>query len=265
MSGLTIGINVDDLRLDPQTGLRKASLLGFRAAEIGAVAGDLDARTLSGSGRRHLARFADGLGLRLEALTADVAGLRLTDTAAVQERVERTCGVLDMARDVGVGVVSAAAGALTHPETQEPSPVAIEALQRIGEFADSRGVTFALRPSYDSAERMAAVLDALCCPAIKIGLDPAALVMTGANPMSFVERYANQIALLHARDGSVGLADRPGQETALGDGDVDFLGILAVLSATDYTGACIARRTDSQRPDADLAAAREALSKMLPA
>ena len=67
-----IGVNVDDLRLEPKRAFRKAAEMRFRVAEVATVSGELAPRALSHSARRHLARFADGLGLRIAALTADL-------------------------------------------------------------------------------------------------------------------------------------------------------------------------------------------------
>lgn len=263
MTGPTIGVDVDDFRLPTKQGLRKAADLAFRAVELATVAGDVAPSNLSSSGRRALWRYTDGLGLRMAALVADLPGLRLTDPRTVDERVERTCGILELAADLKVPVVTASAGALTHPDTGEPSPPAVDALKLIGEYADSRGLVYALRPSYDSGDRMVRVLAELGCPSIRVCLDPAAMAMAGANPMSLIERLADQIAFVYARDGTAGLSERTGHETRLGEGDVDLVGVLATLSAVDYTGPYILRRTDSQTPIADLQDARDMLSRLL--
>jgi len=87
--------------------------------------------------------------------------------------------------------------------------------------------------------------------------------MSGVNPFDAVERLAGRVALLHARDATAGLTDRPGRETRFGEGEVDFVGILAMLGAAEYRGAFIVRRSDSPRPIPDLQAARDALAHML--
>lgn len=258
-----IAVNIDDLRLPTKDALRKAAELKFGAVELATVAGDLAPSNLSSSGRRHLARFAGGFGLEMAALVADVAGLSLTDPRTAGERVERTCGVIELAADLKVPVVTASAGALTHPETGEPSSLATEALRRIGEYADSRGVVYAMRPSRDAGERLAAVLDVLRCPSIRVGLDPAAMVMSGVDPLASIERFIGQISLLHARDALAGLADRPGRETRLGEGEVDLVALLSVLHAAEYTGTYVVRRMDSNTPVLDIQAGRDMLVRRL--
>ncbi len=259
-----IGVDVGDFRLAPKGALRLAADLSFRVIEIPTVSGDLAPRKLSSSGRRHLARLVDGLGLHMAALRGDMAGIRLTDPRTVDQRIARTCEVIELARDLGVGVVTASTGALTHPETGEPSSHAIDALRRIGEFADACGVSYAIRPTRDAGDRMVKVLDELACPAITVCLDPAELLMNGANPLSGIDRYVEQISLMHARDGTAGRADGAGRETPLGEGDVDMVGLLAALSAADYPGPYILRSADSQDPVADIQRARGTLTGWLP-
>jgi len=104
---------------------------------------------------------------------------------------------------------------------------------------------------------------ALRCPSLRVGLDPAAMVMCGVNPHSDIEKFVRDIVHFHARDATVGLPDRPGVETRLGEGKVDLTGLLMVLHAAEYRGAYILRRTASARPIEDLLAARDALKRHL--
>jgi sugar phosphate isomerase/epimerase len=259
-----IGVDADDFRLPIKDGLRRAAELEFGAVEFATVEGELAPANLSASGRRHLARYVQGLGLDLAALVADMPGVTLTDARRADERVSRTCRIIELAREIGAPVVTASVGALTHPDTKAVSPLAVEALTRIGECADACGVTFAIRPSYDSPDRVANVLDALRCPALHVGLDPAAMVMAGANPLASFEQIAEQVRLFHARDATAGFPDRPGHETRLGAGEVDLSRILMLLDAADYAGPYILRRADSTTPAQDLAEARTTLLREMP-
>ena len=264
-----IGIDADDLRLDVRSGLKQAAAMAFRTVQISAALGELAPENLSSSGRRALSQFVGSLGLELASLSAELPRLRLTDPATVEERVDRTAGILDLARDLGVPVVTTGVGALTDPQTGKPSDLVVEALGRMGEYADSRGVQLALRPSYDAGERWVTLLETLRCPALRVCLDPASVVMTGANPLSEIERYIEQVAAFHVRDATAGFSDphggepRLGQETALGQGDVDFVRVLELLRDVEYRGPYILRRLDARDPRKELTAARETLLGML--
>ena len=264
MNALSLGVDLDDLHVPVKEGLRTAAQLAFQAVELGAVAGDVSPESLSGSGRRHLARMVRGLGLDLAALTADTPHLRLSDPATAGERVERTCRIVELAADMGVPVVAGSVGALTDPGTGAPHPLVMESLQRIGEVADARGVSFALRLAQEPGDRAAGVLDTLGCPALSVCLDPAAMVMRGVNPIAAIEPLAEHIRLVHARDGTVGGPQRSGVEAQLGDGDVDLVGFLVGISTADYPGPLVLRRRDSQNPVADLTECRQRLGRCLP-
>ncbi len=263
MAGSLIGVDVEDFRLPVKEAIRRAAELAFAAIEVPTAEGDTAPRCLSSSGRRHLARYVADHGLKLASLTADVPGLRLTDPRTVSERIERTCEVIDLARELGTPIVTAAVGALTHPESGEPSPLSTAALQRIGEHADSRGVVYAIRPSYDDRERLRRVLDALRCPSIRIGLDPAAMIMSGVSPSHCLELFADRVAIVHARDATAGLSDRPGHETRFGDGEVDHAGVIELLTAAEFVGPFIARRLESATPGSDLQFAHDRLRKLI--
>lgn len=264
-----IGIDVDDLRLSAREGLKKAAAMAFRAVELGAAQGEVCPDELGSSGRRELKRYVEGLGLELASLSAEMPRLRLTDLSRVEERIERTQGIIELARSLDVRVVTTGVGALIDLKTGRPSEQALEAIGRMGEYADARGVHLALRPSYDAGARWVSILKAVACPSLKVCLDPGALVMTGANPLESIERFIEQVTLVHARDATAGFSDpqggepRLGHETALGDGDVDLVGVLGVLREAEYRGAYILRRIEARDPQAELIAARAALESLL--
>ena len=159
MARAGLGVDISDFHLKTTEALRKASELRFDVVELPASFGELDPVKLGSSGRRHLSHFVKGLGLRIGALAADFAGLRLTDPGSVDELVARTRRVLEMAADLDVWLVTASVFGLTHPETGDPSPTAIQALKLIGETADALDVVYALRPSSDNVERVERLFD----------------------------------------------------------------------------------------------------------
>ena len=263
MTKASIGIDIGDLRTPPKDALRTAAAMSFEAVEVPTVTGDLSPESLTPSGRRHFSRFVSGLGLDLVALQADMPRLRLTDSARVEERISRTASIIELARDVGVDVVTASVGALSHPQTGELSSLAVEGLSRIGEVADACGVHFAIRPGGDGGDLIGELLAEVGCPSLKIGWDPAAMVMRGVSPLNAIERYAEHITLFHARDALAGGAEHSGQETGLGEGEVDLLGVLEFLRSLEYGGPYILRRADGPQPVDELLAGRDVLSREL--
>lgn len=253
-----IAVNIHDITPATREGLRWAADAQFGMIELNGT-GELSPQELSQSGRRHLRAFMRGLGLAPASMVADFPQLRLTDPRAVEERIERTRQAIELARDAGIPVVTSAVGALTHPERPEPSSGAVDALRELAAHADRCGVTFSIRPTQDSGERVRAVLDAAGASTLRIDLDPAEQVMSGANPLAMIMRCPGEIAVIHARDGTLGSRDRSGRETVLGSGDVDFATLADVLRELDYNGPLVLRRTDSPNAVADILAGRDQL------
>lgn len=264
-----IGANTGDFRLPAKESIQLASTLKFKTIEMPVVEGELSPKNLSFSGRRHLSRLIENHGLYTSVLQADMPHLPITDTKTVDERLQRTIEIVQLARDLHVPVVTCSFGALTHPDTSEPSQMAIEALGQIGEVADTYGVQLAIRPTFDSGKRLLNILQALRCPSIKIGIDPASMVMVGVNPLSLIEQFVSDVSLFYVRDGTSGLRDqtesetRPGHETPLGQGDVDFHSILKILQDAEYRGPYIVRRTHTSRPSDDIVYARDTFQRMI--
>ena len=256
-------MNLEDLRQPTKAALRIAAELAFRRLELPAARGELAPENLSQSGRRHLLRLVESYGLKIASLSVDVPGLRLTDPRTADERIARTCAALELAADLKVPVVTASVEALTDSKSGDPSAATIEALRKIGENADGRGVRYALRPTVDSHDHVGRLLKALACPALGVGLDPGALVMHGVNPLGRIEQVAGHVALLHARDATAGSPDVPGLEARLTEGDVDFVGLLGVLEAADYAGPFIVRRWQSAMPMEELQDARRRMQELL--
>ncbi len=258
-----IGVNIDDLRIAPRQAFCKASEMHFRTIEFGVGEGDLSPKNLTGSGRRHVSRFVEGLGLSIASLVADLPGMRLTDPLSVDGRVICTQDIIELASDLHVGVVTTSLGAVAHPETGEPAPLAVQVLRALGEHADARGVLLAVRPTSDNAERTASLLAEVACPAVVVGLDPAAQVMAGHNPLALIDLGGGRIPIMHVRDGVVGDSERGGHETRLGDGDVDMIGVLAALQGADFRGPYIVRRCQSSTPVEDLQVGHDRLKQLL--
>ena len=258
-----LGVNLDDLGLETKSAISRAQAMHYDVVELGAVAGDVAAWNLPRSGRRHLLRHVENHGMRVASLTSDIPGTRWTDPATAEERADRTIQVVDMATDMDVRDVTVALGPVKHPETGTLSEVALEALSRVAEVAASRGRDICLRPSYGGLSQMLDVIREINVPSLKMCFDPAALVMTGNNPLADPATWIERVRLLHARDGMAGNSEQSGYECRLGDGEVDFRGIVSLMKEAEFRGAFIARRHESQDPDRELAAARDWLDSLI--
>lgn len=154
---------------------------------------------------------------------------------------------MDLAAELGVQIVTTSIGAVTPPDSGEPSPAAMETVQQLCDHADRRGRFLALRPTYDAGERLRRVFRERNCAAIKVTLDPVVLVMTGAHALPTVEAFANDIALVYGCDGTAGERERPGEETRVGGENVDFAELFGGLEDAGFRGGLRFRAFDSWR------------------
>ncbi len=246
-----IGCGLHDFHLPTRLALKRAYDMGFGAVEIGTTSGDTTPDQLSQSGRRELARLVQGRGMNTAALDAHAGG-GWTDPGHNEERIDHAKSVIHMACEMGVPVVTAGVGRIG----DESSRGMVEsALSEIGDLCDRTGTLFAVRTEGVEAEMLADIITGLGCPSLKYCIDPASLLMSDDDPGEVIARLDDGILLAHARDvvqGSSGVA----RETVLGEGQVDYLGFLAALSAAGYHGPHIVRRTDSPRPTEDIARAK---------
>jgi L-ribulose-5-phosphate 3-epimerase len=258
-----IGVVVDDLRLDPKSGLLRASEMRFRAVELGATRGEIAPENLSTTGRRHLRRYVDGLGLTFQALGGDLGGARFSDSTRLDENLDRTRRILEMAADLRVPMVTAHIGDF---DTEAPAPQrdrVVEAVRQIADYADRTGTVFAIETAGAGPEDLCALLKSIDCPLLKASLDPAELLVAGIDPVEAVEKLADNVALARARDALAGSRSRAGRETALGQGNLDLIGYLAALAASGYGGPAMLRRTDAAKPVEELATAKAFLESTL--
>lgn len=260
---MPVGVVVDDFRKPAKAGLQQAADLGFRAVEIGATQGDLSPDGLSDSGRRHLARYIRNLGLRLDALAANLETGEFVQDGIQEESLDRTRRILELAKDVGAPVVTARIGQIDKTAAPEQHDRILEAVRYLADHADNVGTVFAIETAQADPSDLIAFLREVNCPMVKAAIDPAELIMDGNNPVTAVRQLADHIAIARARDAAAGAARRPGHETALGDGQLDLAGYLYALDEAGYTGSAVVRRIDSQNPVGDIALAKSHLDAAL--
>jgi L-ribulose-5-phosphate 3-epimerase len=246
MGHLKISLLADDLQLPPKDALRTAARLGAAGVQLYATRGELAAENLSGSGRRDLARFIRSLGLDWTALCGDMGGGRFADAAHAQQFVERTKRVLEMAREVGVPVVTAHAGPIPADADDPLARQIAEAVREVGDFADRVGVIYALETGHESVETLAGLIRRLGNPALGVNYDPANVILRGEDPIEGIEPVAGRICYVHAKDAVAG-GGSGGRIVPLGEGQLDYPQFLAALEEFGYGGThCIETRAENR-------------------
>jgi len=259
MPKLHLGLTVDSLGLSAREGIRRASDLGFGSVEL-AARGQINPKELSRTGRRHLANYVSGMGLRLNALSADPGGRRFADSSRVQEYIDHAKAVLELAAEIGAPVVSTYAGPLAADENDPTRQLVVSAIAEVARHADRVGAVLSLETS-DPTDRLGEVIKLLANPSLKVTFDPADLLIAGCDPIAHVAAVADQIVAVHAADAIGGSTGR-GREVPMGQGELDYRAFLGALAEAGYYGVHTVRRRNAADPEAEVAAAKRFLESL---
>ena len=252
---LQIGIFADCLALPLRDGIRKAAELGVESFQMFTTSGEVLPENMSAAERAEFRRFYEGLGLKLSATCADF-GFGFVDPVKNEEMIPRLFRQVDLAHDLGTGIITTHIG--TIPD--EPNHVwetMRAALDRIGAYAERKGVVLATETGPESGTVLRDFLLTLDTPAVRVNFDPANLVMAGFDLDEALDALMPFIVHTHAKDG---FCD-PGKwrEAPLGQGDVPWPHYVARLKEGGYTGAFTIEREVGEDRIEDIRAAIEFL------
>lgn len=260
-TNLRVGLWLDDLRLSVREGIKRSGALGCEVLGLGAFGGEINPRTLTGTGRRELAHLVKANGAALGALRADLGGRRLAEPATLDAGLTQVREAFELARDLGAPVVVVPLGYIPSPdevpaagiqtatgsmlllpqsqpastssttrkreELQRTRQTLAEAISALLAFSTQLGVRPAVQAGAEPPGELAAFL---------AGLDHTGMLDVDLNPGGFVARGVEAIGALTALASRVGLATvadhyRGGGETAFGQGDVPYGELLVFLSS----------------------------------
>jgi sugar phosphate isomerase/epimerase len=153
-----------------------------------------------------------------------------------EQGVEQLRARIDCAVRLGVDIVNTGAGHAESPE--EAQRFFRHMREQVLPYAAARGVRIALETHgglTGTAEDCLRTLDALDSEWVGINYDPAnVLYYRGVRPETDIQQIAGRVIHVHMKDqrGGQGVLDFP----PLGEGTVDFAGLLRTLGAAGYRG-----------------------------
>jgi len=165
------------------------------------------------------------------------------DPATRKDRLGMFRRAVDMTAELGIKVLASHAGFI--PEPGDPGrPSFLDCLCEAAEYAQSRGIIFAMETGQETAELLRRTLDELAVEALKVNFDPANMILYNmGDPLHAVEVLGPDIAHVHVKDA------RPpakpgdwGEEVPLGDGDVGMAEFIDALAAVEYSGPLVVER-----------------------
>ena len=284
MTKFPIGVIAESFRLPLPQALQRAKALGLDGVQF--YAATLDA-LVDKATRRAFRKHCDGLRLTISALVRDLGKRGIRETgASARERVEIAARAIDLASDMGVGIVTGHIGVVPVKKKARASySAAVRMMREIARRAAARKVVYGIETGPETAVCLADFLVDVGAKGLGVNLDPANLAMvTGDDPARAVEALGSWIVHTHAKDGvryqdcdaetvyesfaSGGfdaLVKKMGKlfdETPLGKGAVDWPAYLAALAKVGYRGFLTIEREVGDKPEKDIAAAARFLRKL---
>lgn len=252
-----IGLALPSTNLPLRRALERASAAGASGVQLDAV-GDLAPERLSQTGRRDLRRVLAACGLELAALSCPFRR-GFDDPQQLDVRVERVKQTLTMAYDLGPRLVTVFAGVLPGGADDVKNAAAIarlrDSLDAAAQHADRVGAVLAIDNGTELPATLAAFLGGFSRGGLGVNFDPATALVSGFDPAGALAELASWVRHVQARDARRGRGGRPGEETVLGGGDVDWTRLPAALEGIDYRGWLTIRRFAAADPLAEAPAA----------
>lgn len=223
------------------------------AAETGAAGVLFDVREelpptqLSETGRRDLLHLLREQGLQVAATT-----FPLRYPLASEHQLERRLAALREAMQftyrLGATVLCVPSGRCPEELSSPAGQLWREVLSDLARYGNHVGVTLALTPSGESPERLKQLLAGIQTGPLGIDFDPAQCVLLGLSSTEALRNLYGIVQHVQLRDGVRHLAGG-GEEMPVGQGAVDWVELLALLSEMEYPGWLTAiRHTGDDRP-----------------
>jgi sugar phosphate isomerase/epimerase len=189
---------------------------------------------------------------------ADIATVRasvgLVPEATRAIRVKKTLKIAEFAHKIGVARVAAHIGFVPEDHSKPLYAPMVQVTQQICDALAVRGQVFALETGQETAHGLKRFIEDVERKNLKVNFDPANMILYGNDqPISALDVLMPWIDGMHCKDGRWPTQEgQLGEETPLGDGDVDLRAWLKRLLELGYRGPLTIEREisgDQQQQD----------------
>jgi sugar phosphate isomerase/epimerase len=226
--------------------LRSAVATGATGVQID-VRDELPPTALSETGRRDLLHTLRELGLHV---ASTVFPLRhpLASEHELDRRLAAIRAAMVFTYQLGANLLCLRAGRLPEDRDSREGRLLHEVLSDLAVHGNHVGVSLALTPTADAAGPLRDWASSITMGHVGVDFDPAHFAQNGQSSTEALRTLYGTVLHVQLRDGVRDLTGG-GQETAFGDGAVDWVELLALLGEMDYAGWLTAtRHTGDNRP-----------------
>lgn len=175
--------------------------------------------------------------------------------------------IADFAARLEVAVVALHLGFIDEHDERTYREI-IEVTQNLCDHCAGNSQALHLETGQETAAGLLKFLDDIARANLHVNFDPANMILYGAGePLEALRQVGSHVRSIHCKDGR--WAKNPGQEwgqeTPLGEGDVNFPAFLQTLKDIGYTGPLTIEREIPQEPErqrAEIGKAVELLKKL---
>ena len=181
-------------------------------------------------------------------------------------RVKNLCDGSDFAKKLGVKNFVTHMGFI--PENpHDPEFISMcDAIREVAAHCEKNGQYLLFETGQETPTAMMRCFEEVGCDNLRVNLDTANLILYGkANPVDSLDVFGKYVANLHAKDGVYPTSGKSlGKQTPIGEGKVDFRGVLKGLHKLGYDGyVTIEREIKGDQQVEDILKGRKYLQEIL--
>jgi sugar phosphate isomerase/epimerase len=178
------------------------------------------------------------------------------------ENVRATVGI---ASALGLKLVTFHAGFVPHDPADPGFSKMLERLAAVADIFAAADMEVGLETGQETADGLAALLDALKKPNVVVNFDPANMLLYGkGDPIEAVRVLAPWIRQVHVKDANqTSVPGTWGEEVAVGTGQVDWPAFFSTLADVGFSGDIVIEREAGDQRVADIRTAREVVLKSI--
>lgn len=183
-----------------------------------------------------------------------------------QVRIKNLCDGADFAKKLGVIDVATHMGYIPENPLDENFSTFCVAVRTVAQHLKKNGQYLLFETGQETPVTMMRCFEKVGTDNLGVNLDTANLILYGkANPVDSLDVFGKYVRNLHAKDGLYPTGGKNlGAETKIGEGKVDFRGVIEGLHKLGYAGyITIEREIEGEQQIADIMESKEYLQNII--